>query len=85
MNLWKRDSAEMIHRWGLSDLRPENIYPRPEYLARLRELEKKGKFITKKKKCKVTDREELAVPNVIKLPMVVLSFTVALFWVRNVL
>lgn len=73
LKLWKRYSAEIAHRWGLSgfDLLAEP--PRPEYLIKLANAKKK-KIITNS----VTQLKEPVVPFWrVKLPSIVLSFTVA--------
>lgn len=74
LELWKRYSAEITHRWGLTgfDLRAE--HPRPQYLARLTNFKKKRNILT--------NIQEPTVPFCrVKLPTILLSFTVALLWV----
>ncbi|XP_074041423.1 anoctamin-2 isoform X3 [Leptinotarsa decemlineata] len=74
LELWKRYSAEIAHRWGLTgfDLMAEP--PRPEYLMRLANAKKK-KFNV------VTQLQEPVVPFWrVKLPSLILSFTIAIFW-----
>lgn len=77
LELWKRYSAEITHRWGLTgfDLLAEP--PRPEYLMRLANAKKKKLNV-------VTLLSEPAVPFwKVKLPSIILSFTVALLWVSD--
>lgn len=75
MEMWKRYSAEIAHRWGLTgfDLLAEP--PRPEYLMRFSK--------SKKKKLNVVTRIEE--PSVsywkIKLPSMILSFSVVFCWI----
>lgn len=80
VNLWKNYSAELVHRWGLSTLSAESIYPRMEYIKRVNKLDKKHD-LRKKIKCQVTERLEPKVPFILKLPNIALSTTVALFGV----
>lgn len=75
LELWKRYSAEIMHRWGLTgfDLLAEP--PRPEYLTRLANAKKQKLNV-------VTHLKEPTVPFWrIKLPSIILSFTVAIMWV----
>lgn len=79
LELWKRYSAAITHRWGLTgfDLLAEP--PRPEYLFRLANAKKKKLNV-------VTLLSEPAVPFWrVKLPSIILSFTVALMWVSGLL
>lgn len=46
LELWKRYSANIMHRWGLTDYCHQAEHPRPEYLAKLDKYEKKENFIT---------------------------------------
>uniref|UniRef100_A0A1Y1MA25 Anoctamin n=2 Tax=Photinus pyralis TaxID=7054 RepID=A0A1Y1MA25_PHOPY len=75
LELWKRYSAEVTHRWGLTGFDVQCEPPRPEYLRRL----------AKTKKRKVNVVTQVAEPVVpfwrVKLPTLILSFTVAIFWV----
>ncbi|XP_022914526.2 anoctamin-1-like [Onthophagus taurus] len=75
LELWKRYSAEIAHRWGLTgfDLLAEP--PRPEYLTRLANAKKKKLNV-------VTSLEEPVVPFWrVKLPSIILSFSIVLLWV----
>lgn len=75
LELWKRYSAGITHRWGLTgfDLKAEP--PRPEYLIRLADAKKRKLNV-------ITNLNE---PSVsfwkVKLPSIILSFTLALLWV----
>ncbi|KAL1115352.1 hypothetical protein AAG570_007382 [Ranatra chinensis] len=40
LELWKRYSASVAHRWGLTDYCPQSEPPRAQYLARVRHLQK---------------------------------------------
>lgn len=74
VELWKRHSAEIAHRWGLSNFDLDTQHPRPEYLARLTHFKKKINV--------VTNLEEPVVPFFkVKLPAMVLSFSFALLWI----
>ncbi|KAK4887282.1 hypothetical protein RN001_003553 [Aquatica leii] len=75
LELWKRYSAELTHRWGLTGFDVQCEPPRPEYLTKLAKAKKH-------KVNYVTQENEPVVPFWrIKLPTLILSFTVALFWV----
>lgn len=69
---WKRYSAEITHRWDLTGFDVHEEHPRPQYLARL-------KSINREKKDYVTNATE---PNVpfwrMKVPATVLSVSVVL-------
>lgn len=78
VEFWKRYSAEIAHRWGLSNFDLDTQYPRPEYLARLIHFKKRINV--------VTNLEEPVVPFFkVKLPAMVLSFSFALLWVSIIL
>lgn len=83
LNLWQNYSSEMIHRWGLTNLRHDNIYPRPQYIARIEKLVTNNKIKNEKKICKITERVETRVPWRLKLPVMVFSYTIVLFWVNR--
>lgn len=40
MELWKRYSASIAHRWGLTGFNLRAEHPRPQYLARLKNAKK---------------------------------------------
>lgn len=74
IELWKRYSAKITHRWGLSNFDLDAEHPRPEYLAKYSKYKKKVNILT--------NQEEPVVPFCkIKLPTMVLSFSFALFWI----
>ena len=37
LEMWKRYSAEITHRWDVYGYDPEEEHPRPEYLAQLKD------------------------------------------------
>lgn len=41
LELWKRYSAEITHRWDLTGFDIHEEHPRPQYLARLSHVKKK--------------------------------------------
>lgn len=41
LEMWKRYSAEITHRWDLTGLDYQEEYPRPQYLARLAHIHEK--------------------------------------------
>lgn len=76
LELWKRYSAEVTHRWGLTGFDVQCEPPRPEYLTRLVNAKKQKLNV-------VTQLNEPSVPFWrVKIPSIILSFAVAIFWVR---
>ncbi|XP_030747192.1 anoctamin-1-like isoform X2 [Sitophilus oryzae] len=74
LELWKRYSAEVTHRWGLTGFDLQAEPPRPEYLMRLHNAKKKKLNV-------ITQLHEPVVPFWrVKLPSIILSFTIAVFW-----
>ncbi|VEN48394.1 unnamed protein product [Callosobruchus maculatus] len=74
LELWKRYSAEITHRWGLTGFDLQAEPPRPEYLMRLSNAKKKKLNV-------VTQLQEPVVPFWrVKLPSIIISFTLALLW-----
>ncbi|XP_049825597.1 anoctamin-5-like isoform X2 [Aethina tumida] len=75
LELWKRYSAEITHKWGLTGFDLQAEPPRPEYLSKLSNAKKKKLNV-------VTQLQEPVVPFWrVKLPSIILSFTVALLWI----
>ncbi|KAK7582131.1 hypothetical protein V9T40_013576 [Parthenolecanium corni] len=75
LELWKRNSAEITHRWDLTEFDKLEEYPRPEYLARL-------KHVTKKTVNLITNDAEPKVPFwTMRLPMTIFSFSVVILLV----
>jgi anoctamin-1 len=73
--LWKRYSAEITHRWDLTGFDIQEEHPRPQYLARLKNVKRREVNI-------VTNMVEPHVPFWrMKLPATVLSFSVVLLLV----
>lgn len=69
-----RYSAEIVHRWGLTGFDLQAEPPSPEYLMKLSKAKKKKLNI-------VTQLQEPVVPFWrVKLPSLILSFTLAFFW-----
>ncbi|CAL7952011.1 unnamed protein product [Xylocopa violacea] len=72
LELWKRYSAEITHKWDLTGLDIQEEHPRPQYLARLAHIKKKSLNI-------VTNTEEPKVPFwKMRVPATILSFSVVL-------
>lgn len=72
LELWKRYSAEITHRWDLTGFDVHEEHPRPQYLARL-------KHLPNTRIDYVTNRNEPTVPFWrMKLPAAVFSFSVVL-------
>lgn len=40
LELWKRYSARLVHRWGLTGYTQDVEHPRPQYLAKIRKNKK---------------------------------------------
>lgn len=75
LELWKKYSAEITHRWDVTGLDAQEEYPRPQYLARLAHIKKKSINI-------ITNTEEPKVPYwKMRLPATILSFSVVLLLV----
>ncbi|XP_060647312.1 anoctamin-1 isoform X2 [Drosophila nasuta] len=72
LELWKRYSAEITHRWDLTGFDVHEEHPRPQYLARLEHIEPTRTDY-------VTNIKEPTVPFWrMKLPATVFSFSVVL-------
>ncbi|XP_020292979.1 anoctamin-1 isoform X2 [Pseudomyrmex gracilis] len=72
LELWKKYSAEITHRWDVTGLDAQEEFPRPQYLARLAHIKKKSINI-------ITNTEEPKVPYwKMRLPATILSFSVVL-------
>lgn len=82
LEMWKRYSAEITHRWDLTGFDTQEEHPRPQYLARLARLDANHR--TKYKVNVVTNSVEPKVPFwKIRLPATIFSFSVVLLLVRN--
>lgn len=77
---WKRYSAAITHRWGLSHFTLEAEHPRPSYLARLSNLKR-----TKTIMNIITGTEEPRAPFWIRWPTRVMSFSVVLILILTAL
>ncbi|XP_047120031.1 anoctamin-1-like isoform X1 [Schistocerca piceifrons] len=72
LELWKRYSASIVHRWGLTGFDLQAEHPRPEYLARLSHVKRNKVNV-------VTGLEEPYVPFwKVRVPATILSFSVVL-------
>ncbi|KAI4465733.1 ngep-related [Holotrichia oblita] len=72
LEMWKRYSAEITHRWDLTGFDIKEEHPRPQYLARLAHVKRRRLNV-------VTNTEEPRVPFWrIKVPATILSFSVVL-------
>jgi anoctamin-1 len=75
LELWKRYSATITHRWGLTGFTLEAEHPRPQYLARL--------YGTNHTKVNlVTGNIEPTVPLWKKIPATLFSISILLLLVR---
>ncbi|XP_057670023.1 anoctamin-5 isoform X2 [Diorhabda carinulata] len=72
MEMWKRYSAEITHRWDVTGFDIQEEHPRPQYLARLA-------HVTRKQVNVITNTMEPLVPYwKMRVPMTILSFSVVL-------
>ena len=72
MELWKRYSAEITHRWDLTGFDIHEEHPRPQYLARF-------SHVKKVRIDSVTNTEEPKPPFwAMKLPAAIFSFSVVI-------
>ncbi|XP_019864929.1 anoctamin-5 isoform X2 [Aethina tumida] len=79
LELWKRYSAEITHRWDLTGFDVQEEHPRPQYLARLAHIKRKRINI-------VTNTMEPDVPFwKIRVPITIFSFSVVLLLVTMAL
>ncbi|KAJ8915650.1 hypothetical protein NQ315_003434 [Exocentrus adspersus] len=75
LEMWKRYSAEITHRWDLTGFDIQEEHPRPQYLARLAHVKRKQVNI-------VTNTMEPHVPFwKLRVPMTIFSFSVVLLLV----
>ncbi|XP_044743761.1 anoctamin-4 isoform X2 [Chrysoperla carnea] len=75
LELWKRYSAEITHRWDLTGFDVKEEHPRPQYLARLAHVKRRRINI-------ITNTMEPLVPFWrVKVPATILSFSVVLLLV----
>lgn len=75
LEMWKRYSAEITHRWDLTGFDVHEEHPRPEYLARLTHVQRKRINV-------ITHQVEPEVPFWrMKVPATVFSFSVVLLLV----
>lgn len=77
LELWKRYSAEITHRWDLTGFDIQEEHPRPQYLARLANVKKKQVNV-------VTNTMEPHVPFwKVRLPATILSFSIVMLLVSK--
>nr|XP_023017814.1 anoctamin-2-like [Leptinotarsa decemlineata] len=75
LEMWKRYSAEITHRWDLTGFDIQEEHPRPQYLARLAHIKQKQINV-------VTNTMEPQVPFwKIRVPMTIFSFSIVLLLV----
>lgn len=75
LEMWKRYSAEITHRWDLTGFDVQEEHPRPQYLARLAHVKRKQVNI-------VTNTMEPHVPFwKIRVPVTIFSFSVVILLV----
>lgn len=75
LEMWKRYSAEITHRWDLTGFDVQEEHPRPQYLARLAHVKRKTMNV-------ITNTMEPHVPFwKIKVPFTILSFSMVMLLV----
>ncbi|XP_065225238.1 anoctamin-2-like [Planococcus citri] len=75
---WKRHAAVLSHRWGLTDYSTQAEHPRPQYSAKLAGSKKKINEATGQPEVELSFWSE-------KLPSVVFSYTIILFFISVVI
>lgn len=79
LEMWKRYSAEITHRWDLTGFDVQEEHPRPQYLARLAHVKRKSFN-------HITNTQEPHVPFwKIRVPMTIFSFSMVLLLVKIML
>ncbi|CRK98840.1 CLUMA_CG011990, isoform A [Clunio marinus] len=76
LELWKRYSAKIVHRWGMSDYCRQSEHPRPAYLARIKHKKKVKNRINP-----VTRQTEPTLSFSKKLPSYLLSYSIILLYI----
>lgn len=75
LELWKRYSAEITHRWDLTGFDIQEEHPRPQYLARLAHVKKTHINV-------VTNTMEPYVPFwKVRFPATLMSFSIVILLV----
>lgn len=78
LELWKRYSTTIVHRWGSTEFSKQSEHARPAYLARI-----KKKPQVKSKINPVTLQPEPTLSFKFKLPSYLLSYTIIILYVSN--
>ena len=76
LELWKRYSSNIVHRWGMSDFCRQSEHPRPAYIARI-----KHKRQTKNKMNPITRQPEPTLSFKSKIPSYLLSYSIIVLYV----
>lgn len=79
LELWKRYSANIVHRWGMSDYCKQSEHPRPAYLSRIKHKKK-----IKNKLNPVTRQPEPTLSWKSKVPTLMLSYSIIILYVSFV-
>jgi anoctamin-1 len=77
LELWKRYSSNIVHRWGMNDFCRQSEHPRPAYLARIKHNKK-----IKNKINPVTRQNEPTLSWKSKVPTYLLSYSIIVLYVR---
>lgn len=80
LELWKRYSANIVHRWGMSDFCKQSEHPRPAYLARIKHKKK-----IKNKLNPVTRQPEPTLSFINQLPSYLLSYSIIILYVSGII
>jgi anoctamin-1 len=78
LELWKRYSAGIVHRWGLEDFCKQAEHPRPDYLARMKHQRR-----AKSRVNPVTRQVEPTLDLKAKIPNYILSSTIVTLYVSS--
>lgn len=78
LEFWKRYSANIVHRWGMSDFCRQAEHPRPAYLARIKHNKK-----IKNKINPVTRQPEPTLSWNSKLPSYLISYSIIILYVSS--
>lgn len=76
LELWKRYSANIVHKWGMSDYCKQSEHPRPAYLSRMKHKKK-----IKNKVNPVTRQPEPTLSWKSKVPSLMLSYSIIVLYV----
>ncbi|XP_037087083.1 anoctamin-1-like [Pollicipes pollicipes] len=77
LEMWKRYSAEITHRWDLTGFDLKEEHPRPEYLSKLKDLRQEVNIVTKQLEPRVSFWKMRLPRMVVSASVILLLITVA--------